>query len=333
MIQPKLAFALTISIALIIGVSAQSVGTNAATTNLLGSLPESDAVAWVNVSRVLDEAMPTLLSANPTKLNEVNAELERFKTRTGLDPRSFKQLAVGMRYSYPSPGITKVNTVGIAEGTFNPEAMVAAGRIAADGKYREETYKGKKIYLFSLDQHIKLLGVLNLRFNEIAVTSLTNTTLAIGDLERVQAVIDTAGTGSRANAELITLASREPNAIFSFGGNITPTLIENIGIGNDAIAKDVSSVRQVYGSMGMTAKNYEMFLAARTDSADSAKNLSSTIEGLKQLGALFINRLPAARGVLAQSALTNLKVTTVGNELQVRTGVAQADVAPVLGGR
>jgi len=327
-------FWIFVSLALTVTFSAGgSIFAQTAQTNLLRSLPPSDAVALVDVKRVINEAVPKVLASNPTKLNEVNAQLERFKTRTGLDPHSFNTLAVGMRYTYPRAGITKVESVGLAEGTFNPAALAAAGRVAADGKYREEKYKEKVIYIFRLEDHIKLFGVLDLRFSELAVSPLTNTTLALGDLESVRAVIDLGNAPQNANAELISLALRQPNAIVSFGGNVSPALLENLRIGNDAIAKDVSSVKQVYGSVGMSAADLELFAAARTTSADAARNLGETVEGLKQLGALFIHRLPAAKALLARSALTNLKVTTSGNELQISTGVAQADLAPLVTGR
>jgi hypothetical protein len=73
-------------------------------------------------------------------------------------------------------------------------------------------------------------------------------------------------------------------------------------------------------------------MAARTVDAYSAKNLGDTVEGLKQFGALFINRLPAAKGTLARTALNNLKITIQGNELQIRTAVAQSQVTPVIRG-
>jgi hypothetical protein len=295
-------------------------------------LPASDAVALVAVKRVFDETLPKLLSANPSKLAEINSQAEDFKTRTGLDPRSFDQLALGLHYSYPSPGVTKVNTVAIARGRFTSSAMVAAGKAASKGNYREEKYHGKTIYVFSIDQQLKLLGWLDVRLRELAVSQLDATTLALGDIERVRKAVD-AGNGDRqANAELVTLASRDATAIIGFGGNISPALLQNLRIGNDAIAADVATVRQVYGSVGMTDKNLEVLLAARTSNADSARNLSDTVEGLKQFSALFINQLSAIKGTLARSALANLKITTQGNELQIRTAVAQADVAPLMRG-
>ena len=82
----------------------------------------------------------------------------------------------------------------------------------------------------------------------------------------------------------------------------------------------------------MTDKDLEMSVAARTVDAGSARSLGDTLESLKQLGPLFLNRMSGIKGVLARSALGNLKITTQGNELKIRTAVAQSDVAPAVGG-
>ncbi len=300
--------------------------------SLLAKLPESDAVAQVNVKRVLTEAMPKLLAGNSAKMAEVDSQIEQFKTRTSLDLRSFDEIAVGMRYSYPSAGITKIETVGLARGAYNTGAIVAAGKMAANGKYREEKYLGKTIYIFTLDQQVKLLGLLDLKIRELAVTPIDANTLALGDIDRVRNTVAASREKRRFNAELITLATQDPNAIVGFGANVTSELIQNLRIGNEAIAKDVSAVRQAYGSLGMTDKDLELSVAARTVDASSARSLGDTLEGLKQFGALFTNRLSGIRGVLARSALGNLKITTQGNELKIRTAVAQSDVAPLVGG-
>ncbi len=299
---------------------------------LLSALPTSDTVALIKLRRVLDEALPKLMSDNPAKLAEINAQIEQFKSRTGIDPRAFTELALGMRYSYPAPGITKIATVGLAQGNFNANAIVAAGKVAASGKYREEKYQGRSIYVFTIDQQMRILGLLDLRIRELAVSPLTANTLALGDRDSVRGAIDASRSSRRANAELIALASQDPNAIMGFGGNISPTLLQNLRIGNESIANDLAAVRQVYGSIGMTDKNVEMLAAARTANPSSARSLGDTIEGLRAFGALFTNRMPAAKGALAKSALGNLKVTLQGSDLQIRTTVAQAEVGPLLRG-
>ena len=302
----------------------------ATTPSLMSSLPESDAVAQVKVRRLLNEVVPQVLANNPTKLAEVNADIDRFKTRTGLDPRMFEQLAMGVKYSYPSEGVTKLRTVALANGTFSSGAMVAAGRVAANGKYREEKYQGKSIYIFTIDENIKVLGLFDFAIREIAAAPIDTNTLALGDPIGIRSVIDVSRGRKRGNTELIALASRDPNAVIGFGSNLSPTLLKNLDVGNASITEDLSGLRQVYGSVGTTPKDVDLFLGARTVNAESARNLGDTLEGLKQFGAMFVGRLTGAKGVLAKSALTNLKILTQANELQIRTAVAQADIAPLV---
>jgi hypothetical protein len=303
-----------------------------AAPGLLSSLPPSDAVALINFSRVFDEALPKLMAENPAKVAEVSEELAKFKTQTGLDPRSFQQIALGLSYKYPSSGVTKINTVAIASGTFNAGALVAAGRLAASGKYVEQKYQGKTIYVFTLDRAVKLLGLWNIQISDLAVTSLTSNTLVLGSVESVQGAIDANRTRKHANPQLVELASRDPNAVMGFGGNITEALMQNLRVSNDSWARELTAVRQVYGSLGITSTDLELMVAARTVDPASAKNLSDTVEGLTQLGSFFLGRLSPIKETLARSAIKNLKVTTVGNELQIRTAVAQSQVAPLMRG-
>lgn len=306
--------------------------TATARQSLLSRLPVSDAVAQINIKRVLSEAQPKLLAGNSAKLAEVDSQIERFKTRTSLDLRSFDELALGMRYSYPSPGITKIDTVAVARGVFNTGAIVAAGSASPDGKYREEKYLGKTIHIFTLDQQVKVLGLLDLKITELAVAPLDANTIALGHVDRVRKTLAASRERISPNAALITLATQDPSAIAGFAGNVSPELLQNLRIGNEAIARDVATVRQTYGSLAMTDKDLELLVAARTVDAGSARSLGDTVESLKQLGPLFINRLSGLKGVLARSALGNLKITTQGNELKIWTTVAQSDVAPLVGG-
>jgi hypothetical protein len=59
--------------------------------------------------------------------------------------------------------------------------------------------------------------------------------------------------------------------VIGFGANITPELLAKLDVGNDTIAKDVSSIKQAYGSVGSTQSDVTVMMVARTDSADAAK--------------------------------------------------------------
>ena len=298
--------------------------------DLLAALPQSDAMALVRVHQLLVEALPTILAESPAKLAEANAEIEKFKTKTGIDPRAFEQLALGMHYSYPREGVTKVDTVGLARGSFNVAAMVTAGHNAASGKYREEKYHGLTIYIFPLDQQIKIYGLPNTQVHDLAVAVLESDLLGLGAPATVRNLIDSRKIRALGNAELIKLATQDPKALVGFGGNVTPAVLRNLKIDNESIANDLSSIRQVYGTVGLTARDVELFLAAKTTDAESAKSLGATLEGLSQLAGLFVGRLPAPKGGVARTALDNLKITTQGNELRIRTAVAQAQLGPLM---
>src|ERR671915_247688 len=124
------------------------------------------------------------------------------QTRNGLDPRMFDQLALGSRFTFPGEGRTKVQTVALAKGSFSSAAMIAAGRVASNGKYREEKYQGKTIYVFTLDQDIRVLGVFDFRITELAAAPLDTNILALGDPISVRSAIDVNRTSNRANGEL-----------------------------------------------------------------------------------------------------------------------------------
>ena len=331
---------LTLAIVLIalasqIDTRAQTRGRSAApaTPTLMSQLPQSDGVAQIKVKQLLSETMPRMLANNPAKLSEANASIERFKERTGLDPRMFDQVAVGVHYTFPAEGVTKVQTVALANGTFSAAAMVAAGRIAANGKYREEKIKDKTVYIFTLDENVKLLGLLDFRIGELAAAPLDTNLLALGDPAGVRQLIESTRSRKQPNADLIALANRDPSAVIGFGSNVTEQLIGNLDIGNAPFASDLRALRQVYGSVGTTESDVRLFLAARATNAEAAKSLSDNLEGLKQLGAIFLatGRLSGAKGVLAKSALANMQIMSQANELQIRTTVAQADVGPLFG--
>jgi hypothetical protein len=303
--------------------------TGAAPSNIASYLPASDAIAIVDVKRMLNETMPSILGSDQAKLAQANAEIDKFKTKTGVDLRQFNRVAVGVRYVYPNATTTKLETVAIAHGTFDAKAVSASAREAADGKSREEKYRGLTITIVSVNDQIKLLGLWNMTINELAICPLDPNSLALGTIENVKAAID-AGKAGRAPAELVSLATKDPAAVIGFGANVTPELITKLDVGNDTIAKDVSSIKQAYGSVGSTQTDVTVMMVARTDSADAAKNLSDTVEGLRQLGTMFIGRLAQPRRALAEGALNNLKVTARETEIEIRTQVAAANLAALI---
>jgi hypothetical protein len=292
-------------------------------------LPASDAILTVDVKRVLNDALPLFFADDPAGMANVNAEIQKFKTETGLDPRSFERVAVGMNFQSPRQGVTTSDTVAIARGTFQAGAIVAAGKIASTGKYEEQKFGASTIYIFNLKENVKMLGLVNTRVSQLAVVVIDKNTLALGDLNMVKAALDSK-KGIQPNAELIALASRSPEAFLGFGANVPANIADGINFPSDQISQNVRSIRQVYGSVTAAGTQLDMFASAKTNNPEEAASLNDTLGGLKQLGAMVVSQLKVDQRKLAQNALDNLRIDVAGNEVQLKLSIQQADLATLM---
>lgn len=338
----KKSFALLLALAVALLSNAASTGaqtkqptaaartTQASTAAPLSLLPPSDFIAFVNVNRLLNEAAPKVLADNPAKLAQFNAEIDKFKTQTGIDARSFEAIAVGMRYQHPSPNITTTDTVVIARGTFNSGALLAAARLATQGKYQEEKYNGATLYTFKIQDQVKMLGLFNMRVGEVAACALDANTIVIGEPVSVRATLDANRTPSRVNNDLVQLAMRTPNALMGFSANVPPTLTATADFGNAEISKIIGSIRQAYGAVSTTANGFDLLTVARTEKPDQAQALSETLGALKQFGGMLVTQLPPETGKLAQSALDSLKIAATGSETSISFELRQADISTLM---
>lgn len=302
-----------------------------AATQDIVPLPASDAVVFVDLKRLISEAIPRALAGDAAKLAEVNADIEQFRTRTGIDARAFDRLAVGARLVTLPDGKLKIdNAVAVAHGTFDAGALVAAGRVASNGQYTEQKYGGKSVYVFRPQDRIKLFGLLSVRASELALTVLDANTIAVGEPEAVRAAINAQAGRGRVSAEMVTLARQNPNAIIGFGGLVPASATKGLDLGNAEISRSVASIRQFYGSLGTTADGFDLLTVLRTLNARDAQSLSDTLTALKQFAPLLLARLPGERGRVAQKAIDSLRVTAQGSEVQLRLDVPQTDIAALV---
>lgn len=331
--RARIAFALLLTLAALgAATQAQTRTASSSASDPLASLPASDAVAIVDMRRIITELVPRVLANDATRLAQVNAELDRFRDRTGVDPRSIERLALGMRYVNLPGGATKVDTVAIARGQFNAGTIVAAGRLAAKGKYAEQKIGARTLYTFNIDEQIRMLGLLNMNVGELAITALDANTLAFGKPEIVRATMQSAGAARAGNAALVQLATRNPSALLGFGGNVPVGLLKGIDLGNPEVNNSLASVRQVFGSLANAANAYEMLLTARTTDARAARSLNETVDAGRSLAGFYVGSLSGDRGRLARSALESLRVTTAASDVNIRVALPEADVLTLVRG-
>jgi hypothetical protein len=313
--------------------SARVAASTSTSASLLAQLPESDAVMTVDVKRLLTEGLPRAYANNAAELARVNGEIDKFKTQTGLDARQFERVVFGVRYGSTASGKTTVGTVALARGTFNAGAFVAAGRIASNGKYQEEKYAGKSVYIFDLDEQVKLLGLFKTHLTRLAIAQLDATTLAIGKIERVREAIDAASGRGRVASEIAALAARNDGAIIGLGGNVPASATHGLDFLSGEFRNSIASIRQFYGSVGTTTEGFQMQTTFRTTDAGSAKSLGDNIEALKQFAPLGIGRIAhgdAEKARLLRGVVNATHIAAQGSELQITLDLAQNEFAALI---
>ena len=317
-------------------VSAQS---SSSSSDLIAQLPASDAVATINLKRLLNEVVPQILAAQPAKLAEFNAKIDEVKAKTGVDLRQFEQAAVGMKLGSGAAGKIEAEPIILLRGSFNAAGLVAVGKIALKGKFRQEQIGGTPVTVFTIPEDAKQTAKPNGQSDEavensfdktmsgeFAVYSVDANTLAVGKLSKVRSVLTDKTAGNHVAADLTALANRNPGAVMSFAGNVPAGSSASLGMGNDQIARIISSLRQMFGSVDMNNGSASFLLAARTAEEPQAKELEESLLGLQMLGKGFLSGKADEKNQVITRAVENLKITRTSSEVQLQANIPQADL-------
>lgn len=302
-----------------------------ATARRIVPLPASDAVLVADLRKLLTEAVPRALEGDQERIASINADIERFKAQTGIDPRTFDTIAVGARLTSTSSRAVKVDhVVAIASGSFEVEPLIAAASAASKGKPIEEKRAGKTIHIFRLDDQMKLFGLLKMRVGELAVSALDAGTLAVGEPEAVRASVDAqAGIAKGIDPVLFNSAKLDGGDLVAFAGNVPPSAFAGLDVGLPEVNRSIAAIRAFHGSMSMTAGGFGLTTALRTNSAADAKQLGTTVEALRAVAPGLIS-VAGERARFAKNAIESLKVKTQGSDVELRSEIAQIDLAALL---
>lgn len=317
------------------GQPSRAVAPTVASTSaaLAARLPVSDAVLTIDVKRLLAEGLPRAYANDAAGLARVNSEIDKFTQRTGIDARRFDVAALGTHYGQAQSGATTLETVALLRGAFDPAAVVAAARVAANGRAREERRAGKTINVFNFDERVKLLGLFNLHVTELAVSALDANTLAVGKLSRVREAVDAAQGRGRVAPEIVALATRAPSALVGAGGNVPASATQNLNFLSPEFSRSIAAIRQFYGSVGANGDGFQMLTALRTTDAASAKSLGGSIESLKAFAPFAIGQLArgnAEKARVLRGVVTATRINAEGNELQISLDLAQGDLVALM---
>ncbi len=327
-----------------IGYVSADTDTKSSNSQLAVLLPESDGVATLDSRRLLNQALPQILSANQPMLNKVNGTINKIKDETGLDMRQFSEVAVGIKSKQVSEKEIEMEPVVLARGTITSKALIAVARLASNGSYTTEKVGDRTIYIFSpqeiieknkpkdkkgnsmfdkaLDKMFKQLS------REVALTAYDSNTIAFGSVSRVKQTIS---NSPRISNDVLSLLSRSPNAIANVGMNLPKGMSQYVGLDNDEIGTNLDSIRQMQGSMNVNGDTTSLSLMARTQQPTQAEGLEETLLGLQLVGKGLLGGMKGADKKVYARMVKNMEISRQSNEVSLNLNVPQADIDVIIG--
>lgn len=313
------------------------------TTRLVSLLPASDGVLVFDSKRFLTDALPKALSSNQAMLAEIMAKIAEVETRTGIDLRKFDQVAVGVAIKQVSAKEKDYDAVMIATGDMSAGALVAAAKLASNGKYREEKIGDRTVYIFSAKDvarktpvkitNSKVAGAIDKALShltkEIAVATLDTGTLAVASPSRMRETIE---GKSRVAADVTALLSAKETAVMTFALKTPGGMSTMLPLDNDELGKNIDAIRYIAGSLDVSAAGTSLQLLARTAKPDQAQGLKDTLDGLQMIGgAIFGNSKRNDQQVYGRM-IKNAKFDIRGNDVTLDLLVPQADIDILIAG-
>ncbi len=185
----------------------------------LSTFPDSQAVLFVNVKRLVGEALPKVLPAPAYQ------ELLGGPMKIGFDVRSVDYAVAGVRFADPPAASGLPEFVVILKGSFNADALLALGRAGVGSQFnlqtRQETHAGRTVEIINVE---KVMGGEPKEgearkpspYPEIAVAALDANTLVAGVPSYVRAAIDSVNGGQgQLRPALVELGAHDPQALWS----------------------------------------------------------------------------------------------------------------------
>ncbi len=314
---------------------AQTKKTPSQASQLVSLLPASDGVAVLDVNRFVNEALPKLLSGNQPLLLKVTSALDVMKTKTGIDLRQFDHVAAGVSFTKVQAKEFDFDAVLIARGRIDAGAMIAAAKLALNGRYREEKIGTKTIYVFAAkeinDQNDKKAAIekpFGKLSREMAVTVIDTNTIAFGSFARVKEAVE---KKSKIGIDLTGFLNRKAMSIMSFAANVPEGMSAFLPLENDELGRNIDSIRYLYGTMAVFGDTTNLLAAARTLENTEAVSLHETLEGLQILGKALLGSSAVADKMVYARLVENVKFTTKAHEVSIYLSISQSDVDVLIG--
>jgi tetratricopeptide (TPR) repeat protein len=291
-------------------------------------LPPSDALIVLDLKRFSSDVVPRLRVDEP----EARALVIAFpdaKTIDLLDPRAVQRVVAAFRYRKPqdekSPSDFDVVTVAqSSEAGQLPDLIRSKG----SGKYRQQEYAGKLLYITQLEQTEpkgETPTVTGSDDTAWAIVALDANTLVFGTPAYVRSSIDvTTGKGAKVSAELVAAVKRNPKALLSAAGLLPPSLTGQ-QFANSDLTQMLSSVKGFDASVEHMPTGLKVAVLLNTTSPEQTRSLVDLLGAFKTI---LVNLGPGktSQDKLTRDVIKGLAISAGETEVQIRGEITQATV-------
>lgn len=298
-------------------------------SELLALLPASDVLAVVDVNRLFNDVVPTLVSSQVGGLDKLAKELTEFTQKTGIDPTKINSAVVGLNLK----GLQATGAIVISGVDLNAQQIEAAMK-EFKAEFKTSDYKGKTVY--SLISKVKPAeaGPVSVKTDEMALVSLGGQKFVVGDLSAVKSVVDISigGAKSGVTPEMIgALNETKASGMVRFALSIPESLKTEAADQGD-LFKSVSTIKMILGTLDVaTDLSLSLDTLMRTTSQKDATELADGLKGLVSLvkGIFGGNSGDAKLDAIGQ-VLDMVKISSKLNDVSLSIALPRATLDQLL---
>lgn len=315
---------------------AQNTAPKTASQSLIDLLPASSAVVTVDVQKGLNDALPKLLVGNPQLKAEVDQGMAAFSTKAGPDALRFSHLVIGVGVEDVAGTAPKILPVFIGRGDIDAEQVVAKATRSSKTPCSERVVSGRTIYICQLEVPVskaaKAVGTAvnapDTVLKESAFVVLDANTVAFGAVSRVVEAVE---HRTSVDPAITSLLKDSPTTVAAFSMENIDGLGKFIPLENDDLGNTLKNLRFIAGSADSVADGFAFSTLFRNADTASAKQLSSTLQGLQAIGNAFLGGSKRADQRMYARLIKSVKIAQAETDVTVSIALPQADVNALMG--
>lgn len=302
--------------------------TSYARDTFLESLPDSNGVILINVNRLINEAIPTIVSDDSRKLAEIEQEIQKIKSSTGIDLKQVDQIAVSLNFN----NSRNIEALASFKLKFDSSVALETIRNALHGKLREENIGDHRVYIFSAKEVIpknqsNLIGRVyelifkNISSDELAISTKNQNTLIIGSVSFVKASLS-----QKTQIKPSLLKPIKQNQIVAFGGFTPYGLSGLIELEDDEFGKALASVRQINGWIDLYNGKVQLSLNAKTERNQEAEAIKETLSVFQAMFKGILSSMSGQDKQVYAKMLNNLRIGGQNNSVEIALEIPKQDL-------